>query len=98
MLVLTRKRDESVVIDGGIVVTVVGIENGKVRLGFTAPPKTGIRRAELPPIVDMVDRGNDARRHLSPEEIKAMRAERVERITKAREEGQSLRDIVKNAE
>ncbi len=37
MLVLSRKVNEKIVIDGGIVVTVVKIEGGQVRLGIERP-------------------------------------------------------------
>jgi carbon storage regulator len=50
MLVLTRKTNESLIIAGNIAVTVVSVENGRVRLGITAPRTTSIRRAELAPI------------------------------------------------
>lgn len=49
MLVLSRKAGESIVIDGGIEVKVVEIRNGRVRLGFSAPPDVNIRREELRP-------------------------------------------------
>ena len=40
MLVLTRKMGESIIIGNEeIVVTVLGVNSGKVRLGFTAPPE-----------------------------------------------------------
>lgn len=48
MLVLTRKLDEKVIV-GNVTITVVEIYNGKVRLGFEAPPETQIYRAELAP-------------------------------------------------
>jgi carbon storage regulator len=47
MLVLTRKLNETIVIDGNISVTVVGIRGNQVRLGITAPHSCGIYRAEL---------------------------------------------------
>lgn len=47
MLVLTRKPDEHVVIDGGITVGVVEVKGNKVRLSFDAPPRVHILRAEL---------------------------------------------------
>jgi carbon storage regulator CsrA len=47
MLVLSRKVDETVIIDGRIVVRVVAIRGGKVRLGFDAPQDVRIVRAEL---------------------------------------------------
>jgi carbon storage regulator len=47
MLVLTRRRDESLVIDDNIVVTVLAIEGDKVKLGITAPRNISILRHEL---------------------------------------------------
>lgn len=47
MLVLSRQKDESVIIDGGIEVTIVDIRGDKVRLGFTAPKSVGIHRKEI---------------------------------------------------
>jgi carbon storage regulator len=47
MLVLTRKLNEAIVIDGNITVTVVGIRGNQVRLGITAPRSLGVYRSEL---------------------------------------------------
>jgi carbon storage regulator len=47
MLVLSRKRNESIVIDGHIVVTVVDIRGDKVRLGIEAPKDVPIHRSEI---------------------------------------------------
>jgi carbon storage regulator len=47
MLVLSRKPNESIVIDDKIRVTVVSIRGNQVRLGFEAPPSVGIVRTEL---------------------------------------------------
>lgn len=46
MLVLTRKTDESVFIDGDIEVMVVAVRGNKVRLGFRAPADVSIQRKE----------------------------------------------------
>ena len=46
MLVLTRKEGESLYIDN-IMITVVGIENDKVRIGIDAPRSMHIFRKEL---------------------------------------------------
>ena len=40
MLVLTREKNESVVIGGQIIVTIVEIRGDRVRLGITAPKST----------------------------------------------------------
>jgi carbon storage regulator len=47
MLVLSRKLNESIVIDGDIRIKVVGIRGNQVRLGIEAPDSVGILRAEL---------------------------------------------------
>ena len=47
MLVLSRKVNEKIVIDGGIVVTVVKIEGGQVRLGIEAPKHIKVFREEV---------------------------------------------------
>jgi carbon storage regulator len=47
MLVLSRKRNESIVIDENIVVTVVDIRGDKVRLGIEAPKEVPIHRSEV---------------------------------------------------
>ncbi|WP_165227784.1 carbon storage regulator CsrA [Aquisphaera insulae] len=47
MLVLSRKLNEKIVIDGGIVVTVVKIEGGQVRLGIEAPRHVKVFREEI---------------------------------------------------
>lgn len=47
MLVLTRKKDEKIIIGPDIEITVVGIDNGSVQLGISAPKKIEILRKEL---------------------------------------------------
>jgi carbon storage regulator len=46
MLVLTRKLNESITIDGEIEVMVVAVHGNKVRLGCRAPADVSIRRTE----------------------------------------------------
>jgi carbon storage regulator len=47
MLVLTRHRDESIVIDGHIRVMVVEIRGDKVRIGVEAPDEITVNREEV---------------------------------------------------
>jgi len=64
MLVLSRKVNEKIVIDGGIVVTVVKIEGGQVRIGIEAPNHVKVYREEIlkkkleeAPVKDLVGAG-----------------------------------------
>ena len=47
MLVLSRKKNESIVIDNNIVVTIVEIRGDKVRLGIVAPKDVPVHRQEV---------------------------------------------------
>jgi carbon storage regulator len=47
MLVLTRKKAQSIVIAGDVVVTVIAIRGEQVRLGVEAPREVPIHRQEL---------------------------------------------------
>ncbi len=47
MLVLSRQRDESIIIGDDIVITVVDIRGDKVRLGINAPTQIPVHRQEV---------------------------------------------------
>jgi carbon storage regulator len=47
MLVLSRKINEKIVIDGNIVVTVVKIDRNQVRIGIEAPGNVRVFREEI---------------------------------------------------
>ena len=55
MLVLSRQRDESIVIGDNIVVTIVDIRGDKVRLGINAPSEIPVHRRE---VYDAIQREN----------------------------------------
>lgn len=54
MLVLTRRRGESIVIGGEIEVTVLEVTGDKVRVGIEAPDDVDIHRKEI------LERGEEA--------------------------------------
>lgn len=47
MLVLSRKKDESIIINDHIRVTIVEIRGDKVRLGIDAPKDVSVHRREV---------------------------------------------------
>jgi carbon storage regulator len=47
MLVLSRKKNESIVINCDVVITVVEIRGDKVRLGIVAPKDVAVHREEV---------------------------------------------------
>jgi len=57
MLVLSRKKNESIVINDDITIVVVEIRGDKVRLGVEAPKEVPIHRRE---VFDAIHRGEVA--------------------------------------
>ena len=57
MLVLSRQRDESIIIGDNIVITIVDIRGDKVRLGIQAPTEITVHRQE---VYDAIQRENNA--------------------------------------
>lgn len=51
MLVLSRKKNESIVINNDITITVIEIRGDKVRLGVEAPRNVPVHRQEVYDII-----------------------------------------------
>jgi carbon storage regulator len=47
MLVLSRKKNESIVINNDVIITVVEVRGDKVRLGIVAPKDVPVHREEV---------------------------------------------------
>lgn len=47
MLILTRKKNESIIIDNNIEIIITEIEDGKVKIGIKAPKDIDIHRKEI---------------------------------------------------
>ncbi len=47
MLVLSRQRDESIIIGDNIKITIVDIRGDKIRIGIEAPPEIAVHREEV---------------------------------------------------
>ena len=56
MLVLSRKKNESIVINNDTVITVIEIRGDKVRLGVEAPKEVPVHRKE---VYDAIHRSKD---------------------------------------
>ena len=52
MLVLSRKKNETIVVDEQIRITVIEIRGDKVRLGIEAPREMPVHRAEVQAEID----------------------------------------------
>jgi carbon storage regulator len=67
MLVLSRQRDESIIIGDNIVITVVDVRGDKVRLGIDAPREVSVHRRE---IYEAIQRENQQAAKIRPEEAR----------------------------
>ncbi len=66
MLVLSRTRDETIMIGDDIEITVVDIRGDKVRLGINAPAQIAVHRKE---VYDAIQRENRLAAQVQREEI-----------------------------
>lgn len=57
MLVLSRQRDESIMIGDNVQITIVDIRGDKVRLGIVAPAEIPVHRKE---VYDAIQRENQS--------------------------------------
>ena len=66
MLVLSRQRDETIMIGDDIEITVVDIRGDKVRLGINAPREIQVHRKE---VYDAIKRENQQASKLDPRDV-----------------------------
>ena len=69
MLVLSRQRDESIMIGDNVVVTVVDIRGDKVRLGIQAPGEIPVHRRE---VYEAIKRENRRASELEPADMEVL--------------------------
>jgi carbon storage regulator len=69
MLVLSRQRDESIMIGDNIVVTIVDIRGDKVRLGINAPTEIPVHRQE---IYEAIQRENVRASRVEPKDTRGL--------------------------
>jgi len=72
MLVLSRKKDESIVINNDITIVVVEIRGDKVRLGVEAPKEVPVHRRE---VYEAIARGEPIVQALPTESAASLRCD-----------------------
>jgi carbon storage regulator len=70
MLVLSRHRDESIIIGDDIVITIVDIRGDKVRLGIDAPQDIPVHRQE---VYEAIQRENQKAAELGAAETRQLK-------------------------
>jgi len=75
MLVLSRQRDETIMIGDDIEITIVDIRGDKVRLGISAPSRIAVHRKEVyVAIREENERAADLREQLATTDIDVLRS------------------------
>ncbi len=69
MLVLSRQRDESIIIGDNVVITVVDVRGDKVKLGIDAPKEITVHRQE---VYEAIQRENRQAALLKPHDAKLL--------------------------
>lgn len=69
MLVLSRQRDETIMIGDDIEITVVDIRGDKVRLGICAPTRIAVHRKE---VYDAIRTENERAARLADDELASL--------------------------
>lgn len=82
MLVLSRQRDETIMIGDDVQITIVDIRGDKVRLGITAPRHIQVHRKE---VYDAIKRENEQAAKMRPKDM----TDAIERESDARKRKES---------
>jgi carbon storage regulator len=78
MLVLSRQRDESIMIGDKVVITIVDIRGDKVRLGIQAPTEIPVHRQE---VYEAIQRENRCSGQLDSQDVQPLAATQHGRLT-----------------
>lgn len=80
MLVITRKVDQSIIIDGRIEVVVAGITKDGVRLGISAPKEIQVHRREVFEAIAEANRAASTQAAPSLEDAAALLRSRIPKV------------------
>ena len=67
MLVLSRQRDESIIIGDNVVITIVDVRGDRVRLGIEAPREISVHRRE---VYEAIQRENQQAAQIRPDQAR----------------------------
>lgn len=70
MLVLSRQKDESIMIGDDVKITIVDVRGDKVRLGITAPKSIAVHREEIYDAIQREKKAKEAETSDQPEAAK----------------------------
>ena len=87
MLVLSRQRDESIMIGDDVEITIVDVRGDKVRLGITAPREIPVHRREIYDTIQREkaaaaaagEKAPEAEAEAKPEEVSEEKTEKTEK-------------------
>ena len=83
MLVLSRQRDESIMIGDDVEIIIVDVRGDKVRLGITAPKSIPVHRRE---IYDAIQREKNDKKEPEKQPEKESKASKQEKTEKQQEQ------------
>lgn len=78
MLVLSRQRDETIMIGDNVEITIVDIRGDKVRLGINAPTSVAVHRKE---VYEAIKRENEQASQMRGEELAGLSPQQGHRPT-----------------
>lgn len=73
MLILTRKVEQGIVIDGNVIVRVLSIDGERVKIGVDAPRSITVLREELLAEVAGENREAASRSNVDPDQLRRLR-------------------------
>lgn len=82
MLILSRKKDESIIIDDEIIIKIIEIDNNRVQLGIEAPRTVTIHREEVYKEIQRENLLAANKNNKLPSDIAELLKKRVKRVKK----------------
>lgn len=82
MLVLTRKKGESIILGNDIELTILDIEGEQIKLGINAPKNIEIHRKEVYMMIQNENKEAASRQNISIDNLKQLLKEKKDKDTK----------------